>query len=88
LARTLHTKFFFLFLIDLTNFRYVDERKKIFELKNLREYPDEDIRKELIEAGRGNPRLIEALNHLLKVEEVLDVINLLRTIIRKTNIKG
>jgi hypothetical protein len=62
-------------LIELTSFRSVDERKKIFELKHFREYPHEDIRKELIAAGRGNPRLMEALNHLLKVEKDLDVMN-------------
>jgi hypothetical protein len=62
-------------LIELTNFRDVDQRKKIFEFKHLREYPHEDIRKELIEAGCGNPRLMEALNDLLKMEKNLDVIN-------------
>ena len=67
-------------LIGLTSFRGADERKKVLDLKHLREYSDENIRKELIEAGRGNPRLMEALNELLKVEKGLDVKKLLKKV--------
>jgi hypothetical protein len=61
--------------IGLTSFRDADERKKIAELYNIASYPDPKIKQQLIETGRGNPRLMEALNAL--VGEVKDVTSLL-----------
>ncbi|MGB7001691.1 MAG: tetratricopeptide repeat protein [Halobacteriota archaeon] len=61
--------------IGLTSFRDADERKKIAELDNIATYPDPKIKHQLIEAGRGNPRLMESLNAL--VGEVKDVTSLL-----------
>jgi len=59
--------------IGLTSFRGADERKKVSELKEIAAYEDTVTRQKLIEAGRGNPRLMEALNSLLKVEKDVDV---------------
>ena len=59
-------------LIGLTSFRGADERKKISELKNIDDYPKRDVRQKLIDAGRGNPRLMEALNILVGVEKEVD----------------
>jgi len=61
--------------IGLNSFRDADERKKVAELNNIASYPDPMIKHQLIEAGRGNPRLMEALNTL--VGEVKDVTSLL-----------
>ncbi|MGC1119890.1 MAG: tetratricopeptide repeat protein [Candidatus Methanofastidiosia archaeon] len=63
--------------IGLTSFRGADERKKVWELEYLREYHDVKVRKQLIEAGRGNPRLMEALNMLVKTDRDKDVTMLL-----------
>jgi tetratricopeptide (TPR) repeat protein len=60
-------------LIGLTSFQGADVRKKVSELEKIKDYPDTDVRQKLIEAGRGNPRLMDALNSLLEVEETLDV---------------
>ena len=54
--------------IGLTSFQEADVRKKVYELDHIANYPNPEIKKKLIEAGRGNPRLMEALNTL--VEEV------------------
>jgi tetratricopeptide (TPR) repeat protein len=61
--------------IDLISFQDADERKKVSELNNIATYPDLKIKQQLIETGRGNPRLMEALNAL--VGEVKDVNSLL-----------
>ena len=61
--------------IGLTSFRDADERKKVSELNNIASYPDPRIKHQLIETGRGNPRLMESLNAL--VGEVKDVTSLL-----------
>jgi len=58
--------------IGLTSFRGADERKKISELRYIDVYPRPEIRQKLIEAGRGNPRLMEALNSLVMAEKVVD----------------
>jgi tetratricopeptide (TPR) repeat protein len=64
--------------IGLTTFQDADTRKKVSELKNIDSYPDPGIRYQLIEAGRGNPRLMEALDTLIKVKgKDLDVGSLL-----------
>ncbi|MBU7013329.1 MAG: tetratricopeptide repeat protein [Theionarchaea archaeon] len=60
-------------LIGLTSFRGADEKKKIAGLKSIASYPDLKTREMLIETGRGNPRLMEALDMLLEVEKNLDV---------------
>jgi hypothetical protein len=57
--------------IGLTSFRDADERKKVSELNNIASYPDPKIKHQLIETGRGNPRLMEDLNTL--VGEIKDV---------------
>jgi tetratricopeptide (TPR) repeat protein len=67
--------------IGLTSFRGADERKKVYELKNILEYHDMKIQEELIDAGRGNPRLMEDLNTLVKQD--IDVTELLQTVKRK-----
>ncbi|MGD2248926.1 MAG: tetratricopeptide repeat protein [Candidatus Methanofastidiosia archaeon] len=66
--------------IGLTSFRGADERKKVAELESIDEYPDKDTRQKLVEAGRGNPRLMEALNALLQVEKDIDVTVLLQRV--------
>ncbi|KYK34080.1 MAG: hypothetical protein AYK18_14615 [Theionarchaea archaeon DG-70] len=63
--------------IGLTSFQGADERKKIADLIHINKYPDEEVRKELIKAGRGNPRLMEALNTLLEIQRGIDVEDLL-----------
>ena len=50
--------------IGLTSFREADEIKKISGLENIRILILR-IREKLIEAGRGNPRLMEYLNTLV-----------------------
>jgi hypothetical protein len=61
--------------IGLTSFRDADERKKVAELDNIATYPDPRIKHQLIETGRGNPRLMDDLNTL--VGEIKDVSSLL-----------
>ena len=61
--------------IGLTSFRDADERKKVSELEYIDKYKDPEIKQQLIETGRGNPRLMEALNAL--VGEIKDVSSLL-----------
>ncbi|PXF53672.1 MAG: hypothetical protein C4B56_02030 [Candidatus Methanophagaceae archaeon] len=56
--------------IGLTSFRDADERKKVSQLEHIASYPVPEIKQQLIEAGRGNPGLMEALNAL--VEEMKD----------------
>ncbi len=56
--------------IGLTSFRGADEGKKISELQYINQYHDLKIRHKLIEAGRGNPRLMEVLNTLVKEKGV------------------
>ncbi|MBU7044970.1 MAG: tetratricopeptide repeat protein [Theionarchaea archaeon] len=67
-------------LIGLTSFQGADERKKITELKHIDEYPDSEVRKKLIEAGRGNPRLMEILNSLILAEKDLNANALLEMV--------
>jgi tetratricopeptide (TPR) repeat protein len=61
--------------MGLTSFRDADEHKKVSELNNIATYPIPEIKQQLIETGRGNPRLMESLNAL--VREVKDVTSLL-----------
>jgi hypothetical protein len=61
--------------IGLTSFRDADERKKVAELDNIATYSDPRIKHQLIETGRGNPRLMDDLNTL--VGEIKDVSSLL-----------
>nr|WAI02779.1 MAG: tetratricopeptide repeat protein [Candidatus Methanoperedens sp.] len=63
--------------IGLTSFRDADEKKKVSELNNIINYSDPEIRKRLIEAGRGNPRLMESLNVLIGEINGLDIVSLL-----------
>ncbi len=63
--------------IGLTSFRDADERKKVSELANIAGYPDPEIRKRLIEAGHGNPRLMEYLNTLVGEVKRQDIASLL-----------
>ena len=63
--------------ISLTGFIGADEKKKVSELVNIVGYSDPDIRKQLIEAGRGNPRLMEYLDTLVKEVKTLDIHSLL-----------
>jgi hypothetical protein len=66
--------------IGLTSFRGADERKKVADLEYINKYHDEKVRKDLIKAGRGNPRLMEVLNALLQVKQGLDVSALLQKV--------
>ncbi len=66
--------------ICLTSFRGADEWKKVNELNEIANYPEPAIRLQLIDAGRGNPRLMEALNTLLKEAKELDLKSLLVTV--------
>jgi len=63
--------------VGLTSFRGADERKKLRELGHIFSYPDERVRQMVMEAGRGNPRLMEALVTLLEEVKDLDVGQLL-----------
>ncbi|MBU7012682.1 MAG: tetratricopeptide repeat protein, partial [Theionarchaea archaeon] len=67
-------------LIGLTSFRGADERKKVADLTCIDEYPKKKVRMKLIEAGRGNPRLMEALNSLVETEQTLDAESLLNEV--------
>jgi tetratricopeptide (TPR) repeat protein len=58
--------------IGLTSFRGADKYKKIDELTHIKKYPKSDTREKLIEAGHGNPRLMEALNTLIAEEGIID----------------
>jgi len=70
--------------IGLTSFRDADERKKVAELKHIPGYPIPKIKQQLIDAGRGNPRLMEALDILVgEMKENLDYISLLGEIKNK-----
>jgi tetratricopeptide (TPR) repeat protein len=65
--------------IGLTTFRGADERKKIAELKHINDC-DERVRQQLIEGGRGNPRLMEAVDALVGMESDIDWEALLATV--------
>jgi hypothetical protein len=52
-------------LISLTRFQTAERNKKIRELGHIFNYPDEEVVKRLVEAGRGNPRLMEWLDILV-----------------------
>lgn len=69
--------------IGLTSFRDADERKKVSELSSIANYPDPEIRQQLIKAGHGNPRLMEALNILVGEVKNLDVALLLSKVKNK-----
>jgi tetratricopeptide (TPR) repeat protein len=69
--------------IGLTSFRDADERKKLEELKHISAYPYPEIRQQIIDAGRGNPRLLEALDTLVGEAEGLDYVSLLAEIKNK-----
>ncbi|MDY6957980.1 MAG: tetratricopeptide repeat protein, partial [Halobacteriota archaeon] len=62
--------------IGLTSFRGADEVKKAYELKNIPNCEDH-VKQQLIEAGRGNPRLMEALDTLVGNVKGLDIDSLL-----------
>ncbi len=64
--------------IGLTSFQGADEKKKISTLYQIASYPDTEMRQKLIVTGGGNPRLMEALDSLLKVEKNLDLKSLLK----------
>ncbi len=66
--------------IGLASFRGADEGKKLSELKHIPRYPDPDLRQKLIEAGRGNPRLMEDLDILVGEAQDLDVVSLLSAV--------
>ncbi|CAG0974463.1 hypothetical protein METP3_01695 [Methanosarcinales archaeon] len=63
--------------IGLTSFREADEMKKISGLENIANYPNSNIREKLIEAGRGNPRLMEYLNTLVGEVKDFDIDSLI-----------
>jgi tetratricopeptide (TPR) repeat protein len=65
------------------SFRGSDLGKKIEELPNINEFPDEAIREQIIEAGRGNPRLLEFLNLLIKESPDTDLDILLKNVANK-----
>ena len=69
--------------IDLTSFRAADERKKVAELKRINGCADPELRSRLIEAGRGNPRLLEDLDTLLGEKAAADTAALLSTVTDK-----
>lgn len=66
--------------IGLTSFRGADERKKVGDLTQIAEYPDANVKKRLIAAGRGNPRLMEVIDTLVAEVKGLDVAGLLETV--------
>ncbi|MDI6810361.1 MAG: tetratricopeptide repeat protein [archaeon] len=66
--------------IGLTSFRDADERKKVYELEHIASYPVPEIRQQLIEAGCGNPRLMEVLDTLVGEVRGLDFASLLSKI--------
>ena len=66
--------------IGLTSFRGADERKKLAELKEIATCPDARVRQLLIDAGHGNPRLMEGLNILLEETGGDDIVGLLSAV--------
>lgn len=58
-------------LIGLPSFTGADEKKKTSELNEIENYLDAKVKEKLIQAGRGNPRLMEDINALLEVEKNL-----------------
>ncbi len=69
--------------IGLTSFKDADERKKVSELSSIANYSDPEVRQQLIKAGHGNPRLMEALNILVGEVKNLDVALLLSKVRNK-----
>ena len=69
--------------ICLTSFLDADVSKKVSELDNIASYPDPEIRKQLITAGDGNPRLMEALDTLIEVKGKDIDFNSLKTLIKE-----
>ena len=63
--------------IGLTSFGGADERKKVDQLHEIKNYPDLQTREQLTKAGRGNPRLMEILDTLLEEVKDLDLDTLL-----------
>jgi tetratricopeptide (TPR) repeat protein len=66
--------------IYLTSFGETEQRKKANELHNILDYPDDFVSKQLLEAGCGNPRLMEWLDILMgqmaeaKVPQLLEAV--------------
>ena len=69
--------------IGLMSFRGSDEWKKISELDHIASYPNPDTRQQLIEAGCGNPQLMEALDTLVAEAKNLDLTSLLSAVKNK-----
>jgi tetratricopeptide (TPR) repeat protein len=51
--------------ISLTSFRYAELEKKAQELPHIYRYPDPAVSAQLLLAGHGNPRLMEAIDTLV-----------------------
>jgi tetratricopeptide (TPR) repeat protein len=67
----------------LAGFREAEQRKKAGELPNIADYPDPDLKKALLAAGCGNPRLMEWLDVLVGQQKSPDVVELLQAVSSK-----
>jgi tetratricopeptide (TPR) repeat protein len=69
--------------ISPDSFKGADLGKKVKELPHINEFPDQEIRRQLITAGRGNPRLLEILDILIKQSPDTDLTHLLKNVANK-----
>ncbi|HLP47477.1 MAG TPA: tetratricopeptide repeat protein, partial [Candidatus Kapabacteria bacterium] len=67
-------------LVYLTRFLPAEQKKKVMELEFISKYPNDAIRKRLVAAGYGNPRLMEWLDLLVKEMGTCEVVELMKKI--------
>jgi hypothetical protein len=66
--------------IALTSFRDAEQRKKARELPHIYGYPDIDMVLKLVQAGKGNPRLMEWIDRLVAEMQTAEVPHLLQAV--------
>ncbi len=66
--------------IALTTFRDAEQRKKARELPHIYGYPDIDVVSKLVQAGKGNPRLMEWIDRLVAEMQTAEALRLLQAV--------
>jgi len=70
--------------VHLTGFQPAEQRKKGRELVYIDNYPDAEVSRQLLEAGHGNPRLMEWLDVVVEDAPGAEVDHLLEAVKNKT----
>ncbi|MCX6581535.1 MAG: tetratricopeptide repeat protein [Candidatus Aminicenantes bacterium] len=70
--------------VHLTGFQPAEQRKKGRELVYIDNYPDAEVSRQLLEAGHGNPRLMELLDKVVEDAPGVEAVKLLEAVRDKT----